>query len=90
MTGRECGESVCERVQEEEIIMQQTNMSPCCYVEQMQHQRQQYVGFTLARGVMGCMLESNVECSSQTAAVCMHARTHVACRDRAPVHHVLI
>lgn len=63
VTGKECGEKMCtnkrERDRGNDVVDQYLFTSPCCYVEQVQHQRQQYVGFTIAWGIVGCMFKSN-------------------------------
>lgn len=48
------GENIKDRETDEanvidvDVVDQYLFMSPCCYVEQVQHQRQQYVGAAIA------------------------------------------
>lgn len=48
-------------------LMRYLFTSPCCYVEQVQGQRQQYVSFTIAGDIVGRMLKLHIHG--------MHART---------------
>lgn len=64
--GVSAGENIKDRETDEanvidvDVVDQYLFMSLCCYVEQVQHQRQQYVGSAIAWGVIGCKFKLNV------------------------------
>ena len=78
---------------ENDVVDQYLFKSPCCYAEQVQHLRQQYVGFAIAWGVTGCMFKSNVNAQvQQPRYACTHMFTqmwHPQLHSRTPIAEVV-